>query len=71
MKQVAEKMFPQTLEAIYWAMKKYPDEKKYRMELRPMHGVGTKVIIYERAPVVAEEPVQPVTQKRKGKKNGK
>ena len=64
MKQIAEKMFPDTLKAIYWYQKKYSDENLYTLNLVPVIGVGTKVIVFLKDPLAEIEPVI-VTQKKK------
>ena len=69
-KPIAEKLFPKTLDAIYWAMKKYGDEEIYRLELKAIIGEGTKAIIFMREPSLDEEPVV-VTQKKPAAKKVK
>jgi len=69
---VDEKMFKLTLDAIYWAMKKYPDATKYRLELKAVVGEGTKAIIYMRDATakieVKAQPKKPEAKKKKTKK---
>ena len=67
MKQIAEKMFPKTLDAIYWFQKKYGDENLYTLKLVPVIGKGINVIVFLKDPTAEVEPVI-VTQKKKATK---